>query len=153
MKALSACILTVCLLCPLVASAELSGAYVSQFAADDPQAAAGGTQPVFVVVVEKGAATLATVNASYTHPSAGWTSQVWSYAIFDTSSLQSGTTVNIVDSFGVCDNTVRVTAASGGNLVMESLATAQKAGVANPLNIDCADIYPVPLTRTFTPVF
>lgn len=137
---------------PALACAQMSGAYLSQFSPGDPQAAAGGTDPVYILVVEKGASTLATVNSSYTHPQAGWTAQVWSYAIVATTALQTGATTQIVDSFGVCDNTVRATY-QGGNIVVESLATSQKANVVNPLGIDCADIYPVPLTRTFTPVF
>lgn len=152
MKTLHACVLAACLASAWSAQAELNGAYLSQFAPGDPQAAVGGTDPVYLVVVEKGTTTLATVNASYTHPTAGWTTQVWSYGLIPTASLQTGATLNVVDSFGVCDNTVRITL-SGNNLVMESLTTAQKAGVANPLHIDCADLYPVPLTRTFSPVF
>lgn len=144
--------LLACLLSPLSASAQLSGAYLSQFAPNDPQAEAGGTGQVFIVAVEKGATTLLTVNSSYTHPTIGWTSQVWSFAVVNTSDLQAGLTTQIVDSFGVCDNTVRAHL-SGGNIVVESLATSPKAGVANPLQLDCADIYPVPLTRTFVPVF
>jgi hypothetical protein len=139
------------LLAPLSANAQLSGAYLSQFAPGDPQAEAGGTGQVFIVAVEKGATTLLTVNASYTHPTIGWTSQVWSFAVVDSAALQAGLTTQIVDSFGVCDNTVRARY-TGGNIVVESLATSQKAGVANPLQIDCADLYPV-LTRTFVPVF
>lgn len=137
---------------PALACAQMSGVYLSQFSPGDPQAGVGGTDPVFIVVVEKGAATLATVNSSYTHPQAGWTAQVWSYAIVATTALQTGATTQIVDSFGVCDNTVRATY-QGGNIVVESLATSQKAGVVNSLGIDCADIYPVPLTRTFIPIF
>jgi hypothetical protein len=140
------------LLAPLPASAQLSGAYLSQFAPGDPQAEAGGTGQVFIVAVEKGATTLLTVNASYSHPTTGWTSQVWSFAVVDTSDLLAGVTTQIVDSFGVCDNTVRASY-TGGNIVVESIATSPKAGVANPLQLDCADIYPVPLTRTFVPVF
>jgi hypothetical protein len=140
------------LLVPLTASAQLNGAYLSQFAPGDPQAEAGGTGQVFVVAVEKGGTTLLTVNSSYTHPTIGWTSQVWSYVVVDSTALQAGLTTQIVDSFGVCDNTVRLSLAHG-NIVMESLATAPKPDVANPLQLDCADIYPVPLTRTFVPVF
>jgi hypothetical protein len=154
MKIRSACTglaILASLLAPLPASAQLSGAYLSQFAPSDPQAEAGGTDQVFIVAVEKGDATLLTVNASYTHPTIGWTSQVWSFALVDTSDLLGGVTTQIVDSFGVCDNTVRARY-TGGNIVVESLSTSQKAGVANPLQIDCADLYPV-LTRTFVPVF
>lgn len=137
---------------PLPAQAELSGAYLSQFAPGDPQAQAGGTDPVFVIAVEKGGTTLLTVNASYAHPGIGRVAQVWSYAVVDTGNLQSGLTTQIVDSFGVCDNTVRLSY-TNGNIVMNSLATAPKPGVANPLQLDCADLYPVPMTRTFVPIF
>lgn len=150
MTALCAGLLQV--LTPLSAQAELSGAYLSQFAPGDPQAGAGGTDPVFIIAVDKGGTTLLTVNGTYTHPGIGRVAQVWSYAVVDTGGLSSGLTTQIVDSFGVCDNTVRV-AYTSGNIVVESLATRQKSGVANPLQIDCADVYPVPMTRTFAPIF
>lgn len=130
----------------------LTGVYVSQFAPEDPQAGAGGTDPVYMVVVEKGDTAVVTVNADYTHPTARWTSKVWTYAIVPTQSLRTGTTFAIDDWFGVCNNTVKV-GVTGVNILMESIATGQKTSVANPLAIDCADLYPMPLTRTFVPLF
>ena len=135
-----------------VVGADLSGVYYSQFSASDPQASAGGTDPVFLLVVEKSGTAIGTVNADYTHPTAKWTSKVWSYAVVSTAELTAGATVSIVDSFGVCDNTVKLSV-ENGNFVMKSLSTSAKAGVSNPLNLNCGDLYPVPLTRTFVPLF
>jgi len=136
--------------CPT--ASPLTGVYVSQFAPEDPQASAGGTDPVYMVVVEKGDTAVVTVNADYTHPTARWTSKVWTYGIVPTQSLRTGITFAIDDWFGVCNNTVKVGVA-GTNILVESIATGQKTGVANPLAIDCADLYPMPLTRTFVPLF
>lgn len=151
-KLSKAILTTIAFLLPTLSYADLSGVYVSQFSADDPQASAGGIDPVYLVVVDKGGTSIATVNADYTHPTAGWTSKVWTYAIVSTADLNAGATISIVDSFGVCDNTVRVTV-QNGNIGMQSLSTSAKLGVANPLNINCGDIYPVPLSRTFIPLF
>lgn len=142
-------------LLPVAATAqsvqESAGVYLSQFAASDPQAAVGGTNPVFLIIVVNGKNILATVNATYSDPKGGWTSNVWSYALFADNG-SAANTMQIVDSFGVCDNTVRASFTAQGILV-ESLATSQKPGVANALGINCADLYPVPLTRLFTRVF
>ncbi len=132
---------------------DVAGVYVSQFAPSDPQAARGGTNAVVLVVVVNGRNILATVNAQYTDPKAGWTSNVWSYGLFPDSG-GAASTVQIVDSFGVCDNTVRATfLPQSYSIQVESLATSQKVGVANPLGITCADLYPVPLTRVFKRIF
>lgn len=132
-------------LLPLPALADLSGVYVSQFAPSDPQYQAGGAQPVYLLVVQRNGQAIGTVNASYDPPNTGVHVNVWSYASLPVSG--SGT-VSIVDSFGVCNVTAAVSTQGGvpsvpDVITVQTTATSNKSGVANPLGINCLDLYPL----------
>lgn len=137
-------------LLPLPALADLSGIYLSQIAASDPRYPAAGGQPVFLVVVDRNGQAVATVNASYTPPNSGLHVNVWSYA-----GLPAGGngTVSIVDSFGVCNVSATISIQGGTPsapdvINVQTTAATAKSGVANPLGIDCLDLYPL-ITRDF----
>jgi hypothetical protein len=132
-------------LLPLPALADLSGVYVSQFSPSDPQYQAGGAQPVFLIVVDRNGQAIGTVNASYDPPNTGVHVNVWSYASLPVSGSGS---VTIVDSFGVCNVTAAVSTQGGvpnvpDVITVRTTASSNKSGVANPLGINCLDLYPL----------
>ncbi|MFH1021644.1 MAG: hypothetical protein V1782_13695 [Pseudomonadota bacterium] len=142
----------VCLLIslPFSAMAEVSGAFVSQFLSTDPRAVAGGTDPVFLIVVQNGSQVLATVNADYAPEGSDLHAKVWSYLLVTLDSTMSGTAA-LNDSFNVCDVTIRF-ANQNDQWIAETVSSQNKSGVSNPLAIDCLDLYPL-ITREFTRIF
>jgi len=87
---------------------DASGIYLSQFAPTDPLAAQGGTDPVYLFVVQNGNQIVGTVNATYTPPGTNLLAKVWSYAIFTVDANMSGT-ATMYDSFNVCNVTLQAT--------------------------------------------
>lgn len=134
----------------MAANADASGIYLSQFAPTDPLAAQGGTDPVYLFVIQNGNQIVGTVNATYTPPGTNLLAKVWSYAIFTTDASMSGT-ATLNDSFNVCNVTLQANF-SASQIVVQTLSADPIPGAANPLNINCLDLYPL-ITRTFHLVF
>lgn len=136
-----------------MASADVTGVYLSQLAADDPLVQAGyaGTEPVYMLVVENaGNQVVATVNTTYSPGNSNLNAKVWSYAIFALNGSQP-VTMAINDSFNVCNVSVTVTFGTG-SFSVQTVSSRNMPGASNPLGIDCLDLYPL-ITRTFTKIF
>lgn len=128
----------------------VSGIYLSQFSATDPLAAQGGTDPVYLFVLQNGNQVVGTINSSYNPPGMNLMAKVWSYAIFTVDANMTGTAA-MNDSFNVCNVTVQASF-SANQVAVQTLSSAPIPGAANPLNINCLDLYPL-ITRTFNLVF
>lgn len=131
-----------------LAHADLTGIYLSQLAPSDPGYVQGSGDPIYLVVVDRNGSAIGTVNSSY-KPGNGINVNVWTAASI--SNTGPGTTT-LIDSFGLCNVSVRVSADSysqaPSQITVQTLSSANKAGVANPLGIDCTDLYPT-ISRDF----
>lgn len=127
-----------------------SGVYVSQFKPSDPEAFQGGTNPVYLFVAHKGNQAVYSANAFY--KPAGFTTpmKVWSYGIV-TLDANNSATFQLTDFSEACAVTME-TKLSAQTITVKTIASANKPGAPNPLNIDCLDLYPL-ITRTFTLAF
>lgn len=135
---------------PFPANAATGGVFISQFSQDDPRAAAGGTDPVYLLVVQNGNQIVATANAVYTPPGSGIFAKVWSYGVITLDASLTGMGP-LNDSFDVCDVSMAVSYVNG-QWVVQTLSSQNRVGVSNPLGIQCLDLYPL-ITREFSQVF
>jgi hypothetical protein len=127
-----------------------SGVYVSQFNASDPLAELGGTDPVYLFVAHKGTQAVFSANSFYKPEGFSTPMKVWSYGIL-TLDTNNAATFELVDFFDVCTVTME-TVLRPELITVRTVSSANKAGAANPLNIDCRDLYPL-ITRHFTLAF
>ncbi len=127
-----------------------SGVYVSQFQASDPLASLGGTDPVYLFVAHKGAQAVYSANAFYKPEGMTTPLKVWSYGIL-TLDANTAATFELVDFFDACSVTME-TVLRPDVITVRTISSANKPGAANPLNIDCRDLYPL-ITRHFTLAF
>lgn len=131
-----------------LAHADLTGIYLSQLSPSDPGYAQGSGDPIYLVVVDRNGSVIGTVNSSY-KPGNGINVNVWTAAVLSNS---GPSTTSLIDSFGLCNVSVRVSADSysqaPGQITVQTVSSANKPGVANPLGIDCTDLYPT-ISRDF----
>lgn len=130
--------------------ANADGIYLSQFSSSDPLASQGGTDPVYLFVIQRGDQVVGTVNATYSPQGTNLMAKVWSYAIFTVDANMAGT-ATLYDSFNVCNVTVQASF-SANQVVVQTISSLPITGAANPLNINCLDLYPL-ITRVFNLVF
>ncbi len=105
---------------------------------------------MYLFVAHKGNQAVYSANAFY--KPAGFTTpiKVWSYGIV-TLDANNSAAFQLTDFFDTC-NVRMETTLSAQTITVKTIASANKPGAPNPLNINCLDLYPL-ITRTFTLVF